>query len=292
MIDVNGLRGDMVIRAVLRSDLSPIPLTFEGTIRSTTQTATDYQGGKLIKVNEVPFRIVKSVPITNAGGGMQGTEPISGNSIIAYPDALVEVAKPRRSAVVFQNGTLGGIYRACGATAPLSGDFGVDRFACLIGGTPTIGIAQVLQEASAVVMWRSKKLQAMNLRDLFKQTPVDNLDFSSSEDIDSDFLQADEVPVYFSTGPDGGFVAGRRTSESQSVVYTPRKSAHTLNAMGRVLMRKKVIMAQADPTVQAGNIILIRGVPYAAITVAQVMQNGSDGGSAEQYTRIWLGVST
>ncbi len=290
MIDVNGLRGDMVIYACLRSDLAPIPLTFEGTIRTTQQTAVDFKDGALITINEVPFRIVESLPANNVG--VQGKEPISATKITAFPDSIVEVARPRKSAVIFKNATLAGIYRACGASVPIAGDFGIERYACLIGGEPTMGIAQALQEASAVVMWRTSKIQAMNLRDVFQQSAITNIDIDGSQDFRSDFLVSGEVPTYFSTGPDGAFVAGLRLGDAQSVMFSPRKSARTLNAMSRVLVRRKAITIKADPTIRAGDVVNIRGTPFAVMTAAQCMKNGTDGGGVEQYTRLWLGVST
>jgi hypothetical protein len=290
MVNVNGLRGDLVISADLRYDLAPIPLTFEANVRLTQQTAADFQDGALITVNEVPFRIIKAVPTRNAG--VQGKEPISAVHVTAFPDSVVAVAKRRSTAVVFQNASLAGIYRACGASAPLVGDLSIPRYACLVGGVPTYGIATVLQEESAVVMWRQAKLQAMNLRDLMAQTPIDNVVIDGAEDVKSDFLESDEVPVYVSVGPDGKFVSGTRRNDTQSVAFSPRKDTRTLNFMGRVLVRRKVVTIKPNLTVRAGDVVNIRGTPLVVMTAAHHMQNGTDGGGIEQYSRLWLGSPT
>ncbi|ABO60610.1 hypothetical protein LA345_38985 (plasmid) [Burkholderia vietnamiensis] len=290
MFDVNGLRGDLIISADLRYDLAPIPLTFEANIRLTQQTAADYRDGSVIKVNEIPFRIVKAVPTRNVA--VQGKEPLSAVHITAFPDSVVEVARPRRTAVIFQNASLSGIYRACGASAPLVGDFAISRYACFVGNVPTFGIARVLQEESAVVMWRKAKLQAMNLRDLMAQTPIDKLDIDGAEDVKSDFLESDEVPVYVSVGPNGKFLSGARRNDTQSVAFSPRKDARSLNFMGRVLVRRKVITTKANPAVRAGDVANISGTPLVVMTAAHHMQNGTDGGGTEQYTRLWLGSPT
>ena len=282
----------MVISACLRYDLAPIPLTFEGQIRLTQQTAADYQDGKVIAINEIPFRIVKTEPVRNVGGGPQGKEPISAVTVTAFPDAVVGVARPRKTAVIFSAASLSGIYRACGASVPVLGDLPVGRFACLIGSIPTFGIAQVLQEQSAVVMWRNGQLQAINLRALFQQAPLDSVDVNSSEDVHSDFLQSDEVPLYFSVGPDGGFISGNRADDSQSVVFSPRKSVSALNLMGRVLVRKRALTTRANPAIKAGDVLNLGGPPLAVMTAAHYMKNGGDGDGPEQYTRLWLGKST
>lgn len=290
MIFVNDLRGDMILSACLRHDLAPIPLTFEGQFRVTSDTAADFQDGRIIKVNEIDFRIVKAEPIRNRGGGTQGKHPLSAVSVTAFPEGCVNVAKPRQSAVVFQNASLAGVYRACGATVPLAGDFTVPRFACFVGDTPTFHLARVLQEESAVMTWRQGKLQAMRLRDLFQQTPIDSsLDEDSAEDIRSGFLESGEVPVYISTAPDGSFLSGTRRQDFQGVTFSPRKTERELNGMGKVLVRRKVITGKPNLLIRAGDLVSVRGVPMAVLTAAHYMQNNTDGGGANQYSRLWLG---
>lgn len=292
MIVVNGLRGDMILEATLRSDLAPIPLTFEGHIRTTAQTAVDFQDGKTITVNETQFRIVKSEPVNNAGGGTVGDKPLSAVSIIALPEACWAVARPRQSAVIFDSATLSGIYRACGATTPVTGDFSVGRFAALVGETPTFQIARILQEESAAMMWRGGALRVMRLRELLAQPASGELQEDNSEDIRSGFLEAGEVPQYVSTGDDGGFIVGARRNPYQAVEYTPNKSDRQVNFMSRVLSRRKVSKAKLDITKRAGDVISVRGTPMVIMTAAHVLKAGTDGGPADQYTRLWLGVST
>lgn len=289
MIEVANMRGDMILSAVLRSDLAPIPYTFEAQVRITPDTASNFVDNAVITVNSTAFRIVHTEPMYNAGGGAQGKDPISAVSITAYPDAIANVARPRTSAVIFENTSLSGVYRACGSNAPVTGDLPVTHFACMIGGIPTFQIARVLQEESAVVMWRKGSIKAMSLRDLIAQVPVDSIDATASDGVTSQFLVADEVPVYYTVAADGSIVWGPRRSPTQRVEYTPRKSERALNAMGRVLVRRKVITGKASPTVRAGDVLLVRGTPLVVMTAAQVMKNGSGGDSIEQYTRLWLG---
>lgn len=288
MIEVANMRGDMILSAVLRSDLAPIPYTFEAQVRITPDTAATFADNAVITVNSTAFRIVHTEPMYNAGG-VQGKDPISAVSITAYPDAIANVARPRTSAVIFENTSLSGVYRACGSSAPVTGDLPVTHFACMIGSIPTFQIARVLQEESAVVMWRKGSIKAMSLRDLIAQVPVDSIDAAVSDGVASQFLVADEVPVYYTVAADGSIVWGPRRSPTQRAEYTPRKSERALNAMGRVLVRRKVITGKASPTVRAGDVLLVRGTPLVVMTAAQVMKNGSGGDSIEQYTRLWLG---
>ncbi|KVN83497.1 hypothetical protein WJ68_16430 [Burkholderia ubonensis] len=199
------------------------------------------------------------------------------------------MARPRASAVIFENTSLSGVYRACGSRVPVTGDLPVTHFACLIGNIPTFQIARVLQEESAAVMWRKGSIKAMSLRDLVAQVPVDSIDVAASDGVASEFLVADEVPVYYTVAANGSIVWGARRSPTQRSEYAPRKSERALNAMGRVLVRRKVITGKASPTLRAGDVVLVRGTPLVVMTAAQVMKNGSGGDSIEQYTRLWLG---
>lgn len=289
MISIEGIRAGFILSACLRYDMAPIPVTFEAQIRLTSETALLIQDGELIRVNEIPMRIIKCEPLRNAGGGVQGDLPLSAVSITAFPDALVGVARRRRAAVIFKNASFSSIYRACGATVGVDGDMSIERFACFKGDVPTMQIAKVLQEESAVLIWKAGRVAVVRLRELLAQPPVASLTVTASEDVQSDFLEADEIPQYVSTGPDGKFVIGERRHEAQAVVYTPRKSVRALGLMGRVLVRRKVITGQPNLEVQAGAVLNVRGVPMAVITAVHHMQNGTDGGDIAQYSRFWLG---
>jgi hypothetical protein len=289
MIVVNGLRGDMVLSACLRYDLAPIPLTFEAQIRLAPDVASDFQDGGVIRVNEIDFRIIKCEPMKNGGGLTQGAYPLSAVSITAFPEAVVNVARRRRTAVIAENTSFAALYRSCGATANVSGDINIGRFACFKGDVPTFQLAQVMQEEGAVLMWKAGKVVLMRLRDLMAQKPSESLTVLASEDVRSDFLVNDEIPTYFSTGPDGKFLFGDQRAEAQAVVYTPHKNARELALMGRVLVRRKVITCIPSLGVRAGDVFDVAGTPLVVMTAAHCMQNNVDGGGAKQYSRLWLG---
>lgn len=289
MIAIEGIRGDMVLSARLRYDLAPIPLSFEAKIRVTPETAAGFKDGALIRVNEIDFRIIKSEPVRNAGGGVQGDYPMSAVNVTAFPDGVVNVARGRRAAVIANNSSFSSIYRACGATVSVIGDISVERFACLKGSVPTFQIAKVLQEESAVMAWRNSKVHLMRLRDVMAQEPAESIDIDATEAVQSDFLEADEIPVYISVGDDGKFLSGERRGDAQSVAYSPRKSQRALGMMGRVLVRRRVAKAAPNIGIRAGDLILASGIPLVVMTVAHVIESGSDGGDIDQYSRLWLG---
>lgn len=292
MISIEGIRSGFILTACLRYDMAPIPVTFEGQIRLTNETAQLLQDGALIKVNEIPFRIIKCEPLRNAGGGVQGDLPLSAVSITAFPEAVVGVARRRRAAVIGMSTTFSSLYRSCGATVSVDGDMTIGRFACFKGDVPTMQLAKVLQEESAVLFWKSGRVKLMRLRELMTQEPITDLSVTASEDVQSDFLETDEIPLYISTGPDGKFLSGERSNDAQAVTYTPRKTGRELGQMARVLVRRKVITGQPNLEVQAGAVVDVRGKPLVVMTAVHYMQNGTDGGESAQYSRYWMGSIT
>jgi hypothetical protein len=289
MIAIEGISPAFILAACLRYDMAPIPVTFEAQVRLTNETAQVVQDGALIRVNEIPFRIIKCEPLRNAGGSVQGDMPLSAVAITAFPDSLVGVARRRRAAVIGKNASFSTLYRACGATVSVEGDISVGRFACFKGDVPTAQIAKVLQEESAVLVWKAGRVALVRLRDLMAQKPISGLSVTASEDVQSDFLESDEIPQYVSTGPDGSFLIAERRNEAQAVAYTPRKTSRELGLMGRVLVRRKVVTGNPNLEVQAGAVLDVRGVPMAVMTAVHYMQNGTDGGDVAQYSRYWLG---
>lgn len=289
MISIKGVSGDMVLSSCLRYDLAPIPLTLEAKIRLTPATSGEFQDGKVIRVNEIDFRIIKCEPIRNAGSGTQGDYPLSAVSITAFPDSVVGVALGRRAAVIAKNTSFSSLYRSCGATVGVSGDIAIGRFACFKGEIPTFHLAKVLQEESAVLIWRAGKIHLMRLRDVMAQKPIDSITVESSEDIRSSFLESDQIPVYFSIGADGKFLSAARRNDGQSAVHAPRKNARELGLMGRVLVRRKIITGAPNLGLRAGDVIDVRGTPLVVMTAAHFTQNGTGGDGANQYSRLWLG---
>lgn len=287
MISIEGIHSAFILAACLRYDMAPIPVTFEAQIRLTSETAQLVQDGSDIRVNEIPFRVIKSEPLRNAG--MQGDAPLSAVSITAFPAALVDVARRRRSAVIGMDVSFSSIYRSCGATVGIDGDMNIARFACFKGDVPTVHIARVLQEESAVLTWAAGRVKLARLRDLMAQAPVAGLSITASEDVQSDFLETDEIPQFVSVGPDGMFLSGERRDESQAVAYTPRKSARELGQMARVLVRRKIVVAQPNLAIQAGTVLNMGDTPMAVMTAAHYTRNGTDGDGVAQYSRFWLG---
>lgn len=285
------LRGDMVVSAVLRSDLTPIPQTLEATVRLDDELKPFVREGSVIEAGTqgTAFRIVKTVDNAEAQG-VQGDRLAGSVSLVGLMDACHPVAYRRQTAVIKEGHTIGGIYRACGARVAVESDFPLPRFACLVGDVPSFWISKVLQEEGGTLVWAgTDRLRFVRLPDLFQQRPVDRIGTDTTEDITSGFLERHEVPSFFSINAEGAFVFGNR-NKVRAVQYQPRADARVLRNMTRVLVQKKIMRTQFAGHIKAGDVVRVGETPYVVVTAAHVHESGTDGGGPDSYTKLWLGT--
>lgn len=282
------LSGDMIVSTVLRSDLSPVPVSFEATIRANSVTTSELVEGAVITAGRdgYKFRIVKTKD-AKATIGAQGNDLYGALSIIALFDACASVSFRRQTAVIKEGATLGGIYGACGSSVRIASDFTVKRFACLRGSVPSFEIAKVLQEEGGTLCMDGANLKFIRLGDIFKQDAAATLKADTTQDMVSGFLERHEVPSFFSLDKDGGFVFGNRT-KVRAVGYMPRSDARVLMNMTRALIHRKVAQYQYAPTINAGQVIDIEGEKFAVVTAAHAYSSGTDGSGINAYSKFWL----
>lgn len=283
------IRGDFIRRAVLRSDLVPIPLTLEAEIRVETDTAHHFEVGKKVTTYAGDaLEIIKSEHIQQAR--MQDGDLAGSVRFIAILQTVSQVAFIKARAVIKRNASLSEVYRACGATLRgIEGDFAVPRFACLAGEAHTFHISRALQEAGGVVRWRDGGLSFIPLGALFSQEPVDIIVDSSSDDVESGFLERHEIPWFYGLDADGEFVHGNR-GKARAARFQPGAGVMTLRNMTECLVLSKVTRLKYTEKVAAGDLIeVIGGEPLVVMTAAVLFAPGADGDEPEQYTRVWLG---
>lgn len=285
------IRGDLIDQAILRSDLSPIPVTLEADIRAGDDDfEARLQEGQLLKtVSGDEFYIIKSE--RTASRASLGDKELAGFRITALLNCCLSVAYVRSRAIIKENATLSAIYRAAGASVPsIQSDFPVPRFYCPIGQTPTFHIARVLQEEGGVVRWKNSKLQFIRLQGILDGKVVRTLPETAALDVNTGFLERHEVPWFFSLDEAGGFVFGNR-DKPRSVQFSPFKNVQRLRNLTRCLIHRKTAKILYDINICAGDVIAFTGgTKYAVITAAHVFKSGStDGGATEAFTRLWLG---
>ena len=288
--DQTPLRGDFVLRAVQRFDLTPITSTLELMVRADDSLAGRIAvgtvllaGSSLDRYRVAKIRKATSDWVQNSSG------PAEVLDITAIIDGLYGLALPLARAVVKEGKSFGEVYRSCGATARVTADIPVGRFSCMVGDFPTPGIADALQEEACVPVWKpGASIAFTRLADLFTGLPVVAIERDSTIALDSSFLEQHEIPRAISTAPDGFMVQGRNDIP-RGFVYLPRTSARVLDNMTRCLVVRRVLPGQFNGGIRAGDGIDVAGVRHVVSTVAHTWENGAATASGgDQSTRAWL----
>lgn len=285
------IRGDLVISAVLRSDLAPIPCTLEAEINPGDEGIERQlvEGKTLSTAYGDSFTIVKSEKII--GRTTQGERLMTGLRLTALLTACLPVAYVRERAIIKENAGLSAIYRSAGATIKgVDGDFPVNRFYCPIGETPTYHIAKILQEEGGVVRWKKGRLKFFTLQDMMQQKPSRTFQSTGIDRVETGFLERHSVPWFFSVDDTGAFTFGNR-AKARKALYAPFKNVQRLRNMTRCLVRKMTVKLAFDVRICAGDVVQSEsGEKFAVMTAAHVFESGTDTGETQNaYTRLWLG---
>lgn len=283
------IRGDWIKRAVLRSDLVPVPLTFEGDIRVSGETQRFFEVGRsLITYAGDELEIIKSEVIQS--DAVQGGEQASFVRVIAILKPVKAVSFIKQAAIIKANATLAEVYRSAGATLRgIEGDFPVPRFVCMAGEVPTYHIARALQEGGGVVRWRNGKLAFITLRGLFQQKSAVTITDSSADNVESGFLERHDIPSFYSVDADGKFVYGNK-GKARAARWQPGLSEMALRNLTACLVHTKTVVVKYNERLAAGDLVEVQGAdPLVIVTAATLFAGGTDGDPPEQYTRLWLG---
>lgn len=285
------IRGDLIQKAIIRSDLAPVPMSLEVTVKAGEENFDKWlQEGKTLTATGNVFQIIKSsyAEDRNSGAGERKNAVFE---VIALLQACADIAYVRKTAVIKENTSILQIYRSLGAKLKaVENDVPIERFSNFAGDTSSFLINRVLQEQGGVVRWKNSKMEFIRIRDLFKQKPALTLPENASDRVETEFLERHEVPWYFSLSPDGNFIHGDR-AKARTVEYTPFKNQQQLINMSRCLVRRKVMNIKLNQKIGAGDLIQFsNGEKLAVMTAAHSFKNGADGeNSAETITRLWLG---
>lgn len=285
------IRGDLIVSSVVRTDLVPVPVTLECTVRWDAKLEPFLREGQIVRagLDEPELRIIWASPDKGTLGMEQGSRPLGTISFVALLDACADIAFRRSKAVIKEGSTLGAIYRACGAKVTIESDFTVKRFSCFVGGVPSYQIAQALQEEAGALVWQhsAKKLKFVRLPDLLKSKPVESLGADSIERVKSGFLERHEVPWFYSTDQSGTVIFGNR-QKTRVAKFTPLKNSLTLNNMTRALVHAGTFTGRLDMQINAGDVFDVGGTPLVVVTAVHAFESGTDGKGQEQYSRFWL----
>lgn len=286
------VRGDAILRAVIRTDLVPVPVTLECTVRHSKEIEPFLKDGQIVKAGpgSPELRIVWSSPEVGGAGVQQGARDMGAISFVALLDSCADVSFLRSKAVIKEGATMGAIYRACGARIQIESDFAVERFSCFAGGVPSYHIATVLQEQAGALVWspKTKTMKFKRLPDLFTGTPVEAVDAQGVERVRSGFMERHEIPWFYSTDPAGAVIHGNR-AKPRKAMFTPLKPIGVLNNMSRALVHWGTLTGRLMQGVNAGDLVQVgKEGNFVVVTAAHVLDRGDAGTDTDAYSRLWL----
>jgi hypothetical protein len=283
------LRGDGLLRAVLRTDLTPVPSTVEIEVREDDSMAVRFAEGQVFFCGRErdAYRVVKLARKKDFGMVVKESD-VRALTATAELDACHPVSFRMQRAIIKENASVGEVYRACGATAQVATDLQIPRFSCFIGQVPSFALATVLQEESAAACWREGKLNIFRLTTLAAQDPVETIQRDTSKEIESGFLERHTVPWFYSTDTAGQFAFGPRV-KARDARYVHRTGPRILNNLSRVLLLRRILIGTFAPQINAGDVLQVATSKFVVITAAHVFETGADGSGSNQYSRFWLG---
>ena len=280
--------GDLIVRAVLRSDLTPIPRTVEMTVQVKNGIEERLAVGRSFWCGRevLEYEIVK-VKRLQGTGVIQGNDQLAAFTVFGVMKLCAKVSYRRDRAVVRYGGTFGEIYRACGASVGIGNDFEVERFVCLKGQVPSYHLATALQDEGAALVWRDNRISAIRLTDMVRQEPVDIIGQVDSTDLeDSEFMERHEIPSFYSTDDTGAFVFGD-LSKTRALRFMPRTPERQLVNASRVLVRRRTVDSDLAQQIQAGDMLQIGEEKCIVITAAHDWTYQQ--GIAETKSRFFVG---
>ena len=282
------IRSDLLVRVVLRSDLTPIPLTVELEVRDVAETKP-LREGAICKVgrDQHEFLLVRRGGHTDDGYD-QTMRNTGTRAYIGLLASCAPIADPLQRAVIRYGATLGDVYRACGARVRIESDFTLPIFVCMKGLTPSFELAKSLVEAAgSIVVTDAGQIAFRRLPEMLAQSPIVEMREDSAEQISSNLLERQLVPSVFSTDRSGEFLQGR-TDSSRGIAYRPRASMDILNNMRSVPITRRRVMSGFAPHINAGHCIKLAGARYFVLTAAHAFETGGDGADSVQASTLWL----
>lgn len=283
------LRGDLVTRVVLRTDLTPIPSTIEVEALRTDETVKSLAEGATIQVggDMIEYLIVRQ-GVAMTSGLARGTRELATISAVGILNSCAAVGRRLQRSIIREGSTFAEIYRSIGASAVIDTDFTVPVFACYVGMLPTPEIARVLQEEAATVYLSGGKLLFRRLDDMIRQKA--NVEFTAdlTEEAKSDYLERHAVPFAFTTTPDGALLATKREA-ARGIFYRPRADTRILNNVSSALIQRRKMRLGLSPELNAGARVDVDGAAHVVITAAHVRATPSENGAGDEYTQLWLG---
>ncbi len=287
VVGANGvpLRGDLVRRVVLRTDLVPIPSTVEISAVATDETRAALVPGATVNVGGTmqDYLLVKVSP-DRGQRVMRGDREVAEITATGILASCAAMGQRLQRSVIRENARFAEIYRATGATVVVGSDFPVPQFSAFVGMLPSGEVARVLQEEAAIVLLKDGKLHFRRIADLMSEEAEITFPVDRTREVDAGWMERHAIPFGFTTADDGATLATKR-EEARGIVYRPRANARILNNISSALVQRRTLRESLSPGLNAGARIDVGGKAHVVITAAHLR----DTDQGAEYTQLWLG---
>lgn len=278
---------DHLASATLRTDLIPIPVTLEMSVKLNDELKNELKEGAVLLVGD------SNISVTVVQVRRLNTQMVIDDkrfqalSLIAVLTGCENMIDPLKKAVALGDTSFAGAYRACGCKLKFNKDIPLLRFVSAYGSLCTEEIATCLQEESAVIFYEKGKLNAQRLDQFFKQDPVLTLDNSAVAWVNSGKIEQQKVASFVSVGEDGAVVSGNQKPESKTKYY-PDADARRLKNLNKILVTRGTATRTMDMNISAGDIFLVDNIKYVVLTAVHHFKSGALGGGMANASRYWL----
>ena len=276
--------------ATLRTDLVPVPVSLEFSVKANRELEEQLKPGAEILVGDIshPLEIVLVQPVKSQT--IKDDRRIGAISCIAVLSGCKKLLTHAERAAILEQTSFNSAIRACGAkNIRLGDDLPLPEFICLKGRLPTVRLALYLQQEAAVICFRDNKLNVLKLDSLFKQDPVLKLDFSEVSWLNSNQKEKLQKSSYVSVDQDGSTVIGDDTTTAgQAVIQRAGLDARQLKNLEKVLIPRGTIERPLNMELMAGSVVEISQNKYVILTAAHQVETGAVGGNVGSITKLWL----
>ncbi|MGK7251034.1 hypothetical protein ACSNOU_18440 [Acinetobacter oleivorans] len=278
---------DHLASVFFRTDLTPIPVNLELTVKLNDTLEQSLKEGTVLLVGNEDVRVT-IIKVMNLNTQIVVDDKrFKAISLIAVLSGCESMIDPLNKAVVLEGTNFAGAYRASGCKLKFSKDIPLTRFVCAYGSLSTIEVANCLQEESAMLFFDKGKLSVQRLEQFFNQEPVLTLDNSAIAWINNPKVEQHKVAAFVSVGEDGAIVQGANKPNSP-VRYYPDTDARRLKNLSKVLVTRGTATRSMDMNINAGDIFLINDIKYVVLTAVHHFKSGALGGATANASRYWL----
>lgn len=279
-----------IIQAILRTDLIPIPSSFEFSFLQNDELRQHLKLDSLMTIgsSKMEYKVIKLTPVnTDLIKDGQIVGAIAG---VAIPVGLETLLTATNKAVILRDTSFNAVYRALGARISLNQqDTPIPYFVCMKGMLPTERIAEYMQREATMICLKNDRLTAVKIDDLFRQDVKYQFESSAMNRVESQVAQNNEKVNVVSMDKDGSTaIYGKELSDVQ-IIQRGNLSSREISNMAKVLMIQGTIVRPLLDELQAGDLVTVADEKMVILTSAHIFKSDGFGQGSVMMSKFWLG---